>query len=148
MLVLQSHDLLFVDVILLESETAAPVRRKRRSQDDYPLAEIAGNFAEVEGTLFLFFAAKQRLYLRAGSQLIEITPEVVSEHSESGGVSRLTLREGDRTLFTFSYETPDLTGTLAGIVAFVDEEDYDYPLHVHRVLANPDRRGQVWLDRS
>jgi hypothetical protein len=135
------------DVILLASETAAPVRRKWNSQE-YPLQEIAGTFAEVEGTLLLFFAAKKRLYLRAGSQLIEITPEVVSDHTESGGISCLTLREGDRTLFTFSYETPDLTGTLAGIVAFVDEEDYDYPLHVHRVLANPDRRGQVWLDRS
>lgn len=147
MLVLQSHDL-FVDVILLESETAAPVRMKRTSQEEYPLTEIAGSFAEVEGTLFLFFAANKSLYLRAGSKLIEITPEVVSDHSASGGVSRLTLREGDRTLFTFSYKTPDLTGTLAGIVAFVDEEDYDYPLHVHRMLANPDRRGQAWLDRS
>lgn len=67
---------------------------------------------------------------------------------ESDGVSRFTLREGDRTLFSFSYETPDLTGTLAGIVAFVDEEDYDYLLHVHKVLANTERRGLVWLDRS
>jgi hypothetical protein len=147
MLVLQSLDL-SGGVILLESETAAPVRRQRKSQDEYPLQEIAGTFAEVEGTLFLFFAAKKRLYLRAGSELIEITPEVVSDHSESGGVSRFTLREGDRTLFSFSYETPDLTGTLAGIVAFVDEEAYDYLLHVHRVLANPERRGLVWLDRS
>lgn len=147
MIVLQGHGQ-FVGVILLESETAAPVRRQRESQEEYPLQEIAGIFAEVEGTLFLFFAAKKRLYLRAGSQLIEITPEVVSDHSESGGISRFTLREGDRTLFSFSYETPDLTGTLAGIVAFVDEEDYDYLLLVHGVLANPERRGQGWLDRS
>lgn len=116
--------------------------------EDRPLS-VQGKFRKsFLGRPLFFFRGGAMLYVRQGDDPpIALDDGVTAEHSVSAsGERRLLLRRGDQIVLDLRYPESELEEWWP--VAFLEDEDLDLGLFIHNVLANPERRSEIWQPRA
>jgi hypothetical protein len=138
-ILLQSKDR-FVEVAELDPGSGTARFRTKRSAD---LPQ--GSYAQVNGTFCALYRRDGILMFRFGDAEFPLHEAVYSELLRSEDVSTLRLHYHGRPLFELSYPRTAMSPPLdADLTPFVEEEDFAFPLFVHNVLSDPERRELIF----
>lgn len=133
------------DVLLLASPDAEAVGSTMGERGlDEKFRWLSGLFEDIGGIPVLLFRHEGVLYLRVGGRLIDLAG-VSSRHTVQDEWHALTLIAGGEELMAIRYPKSELPPWFPpDLVLFTSDEDWDFGLFIHNVLANPERRRGIW----
>jgi hypothetical protein len=145
MILLQSKDR-FDSLAELDVTTGAVSWISRSGVGEVAWEEIYGSFSCLAGRLVMLYRLEGVLRLR----IDELTFLLTGIHSLDRmllgeNMARLTLFEGDTSIFSMTYRRPEVFPPLAlDPTPFVEEEDFDFGLFLYNVLNDPGRRARIY----
>lgn len=143
-MILQSKDD-FDQLAELDPSTGTYRLVSRKEHPELTTIPPAGAYSVVNDTMLSLYRVDGLLYLRVGDQEFELTYDVTSTltREDNNRVFRLD-RDGD-SLIVFRYPTSVYEVPLStDPTAFIEEEDFDFLLFVHKVLTETGRRNRVY----
>lgn len=144
-LLLQSKDV-YQDLLELDTNTGKTRLFKRSQKPDILDRGIMGSFAIIEGIRLLLYRLKGVLFFQIGDEdVVKIDEDIESYWEESSSRNRLEFVRGSDVLSRFEYDPSKLKQPIpSDPTAYIDIEDFDFCLFVHRVLSTPDRRRHIY----
>jgi hypothetical protein len=118
------------------------------SRKQYPesaTTSTSGGYSIIDGTMVCLYRMGGVLYFGVADRLFKLTDEVTSTLTrEDNKVAFRLFRDGN-LLFIFEYRPPVCEVPLStDPTPFIEEEDFDFLLFVHKVLTETGRRHRVY----
>ncbi|HEX6715739.1 MAG TPA: hypothetical protein VF088_01435 [Pyrinomonadaceae bacterium] len=143
-MILQSKDE-FDEVMELDRVTGRYRTLSRKQHSEIMSIRPSGGYSIVNGILVCLYRVDNGLYFRLGEEDYKITDTVTSILVRENGYRLFQLMQNENLLVNFRYRSPLYEVPLnMDPTAFIDEEDFDFFLFVHNVLAQGDRRYRVY----
>ncbi len=142
-MILESKDH-FDQLAELDPDTGTYRFLSRKEQPELATTQSCGGYSLIDGTMVSLYRVDGVLYFRVGDQNFKLTDDVTSKLTREVNKQVFWLLEGG-PLFKFEYVPTDQDIPLSmDPTPFVEEEDFDFLLFVHNVLAEPGRRHRVY----
>lgn len=146
MLLLQSKDI-YEDVIEFNPESRDVNFKKRSESAGLEEAFINGTFAYVGEKLLMLYREGGTLRFCVDGAEVVLDEGVVSELEVEGERGVFVINRGGDELLKFEYRLTELEESIPGdMTPFVDSEDFDFCLFVHKVLGNDERRDGIYKE--
>jgi hypothetical protein len=143
-MILQSKDE-FDEVMELDSITGRRQILSRKRNPEITSIRPSGGYSIVNGVLVCLYRVDSALYFRLGEEEFRITDDAASTFVREDGYRVFQLVENGNLLVNFRYHLPVNEVPLSiDPTPFIDEEDFDFLLFVHNVLAQDERRYRVY----
>ena len=118
-----------------------------KSRDHIIKPGCKGFFDLVDGKRVCFFRLDGLLRLRTQDHSFNIGPEVTSSWELMDHRALFRLAHGSTTIFELEYTAFQSMKKIPGDpTPFVDEEDGDFFLFIHRVLEDAERRARIYTE--
>jgi hypothetical protein len=139
-MLLQSQDA-FDTLFELEAPTGPPKELSKSRDPALRAAHTAGTCSWVDGHFAAIYVRDRRLWVRVDSVEVCVDSDVTAELLRSQELSVFAIRKARMPLLQMQYRVPRIDPPL-GVdpTPFIDQEDYDFPLFVSRILSDPARR--------
>jgi hypothetical protein len=101
-----------------------------------------GSYSRLDGRWLAIYVDEGKLMLRCDQEVFPVTATTRSVFRRAEQKHVFRLLDGERLLFCLEYTAPRIDPPLQfDPTAFVEEEDFDFALFLHNVLASPGRRA-------
>ena len=143
-MILQSKDE-FDEVMELDPITGRQQILSRKARPEITSIRPSGGYSIVNGVVVCLYRVDSALYFRLGEEEFKITDDASSILVRENGHRLFQLIENGNLLVNFRYRCPANEVPLSiDPTPFIDEEDFDFLLFVHNVLAQDERRHRVY----
>jgi len=144
LMILQSKDE-FDEVMELDPITGRQQLLSRKRHPEITGMRPSGGYSIVNGTIVCLYRVDSTLYFRLGEEEFKITDDATSVLVREDGYRLFQLVQNGNLLVNFRYRCPVNEIPLStDPTPFMDEEDFDFLLFVHNVLAQDERRHRVY----
>lgn len=143
-MILESKDE-FDQLAELDPNTGAYELLSRKLHPELTTTPPSGGYSVVDGTMLSLYRRDGVLYFRAGDREINLANDVISTLTREDNNRVFQLIQDGNSLLIFRYLPPDHEIAFdIDPTPFVEEEDFDFLLFVHKVLTEPGRRYRVY----
>jgi len=143
-MILESKDD-FDQLTELDPNTGAYRLLSRKLQPELTTTRPSGGYSMVNGTMLSLYRRDGVLYFRAGDREFKLADDVISTLTREDNNRVFQLIQDGNSLVIFRYLPPVHEVALSiDPTPFVEEEDFDFLLFVHKVLAETGRRHRVY----
>ena len=143
-MILQSEDK-FDQLAELDPSTGTYRFFSRKQHPELTIGSPAGGYSIINGTTLSLYRRDGVLYFRAGDREFELTHDVISTLTQEDNNRVFQLIRDGNALFILRYPPPVHEVALSiDPTPFVEEEDFDFLLFVHKVLTETGRRHRVY----
>ncbi|MEK6334071.1 MAG: hypothetical protein AABM67_03920 [Acidobacteriota bacterium] len=143
-MILESKDV-FDQLAEFDPNTGTYRLLSRKQHSELATTPPSGGYSIVDGTMLSLYRRDEVLYFRAGDREFRLTDDVISKLTREDNSRVFQLIQDGNSLAVFRYAPPVLDVPMsADPTPFIEEEDFDFLLFVHRVLTDTGRRNRVY----
>lgn len=143
-MILESKDD-FDQLAELDPNTGTYQLLSRKRHPELTTTPSSGGYSIVNGTMLSLYRKDGPLHLRFGDREFELTDDVTSTLTRENDSRVFQLVQDGNSLVVFRYAPPVLDVPMsADPTPFIEEEDFDFLLFVHKVLTDTGRRNRVY----
>lgn len=143
-MILQSQDD-FDKVAELDRNTGKYRFLSKKEHPEVAATPSSGGCSIVNGTMVCLYRMQGLLYFRLGEQEFKLTDDITSTLVPEGNYRVFQLLRNGNPLVNFKYPSASLeVPRELDPTPFTEDEDFDFFLFVHNVLAQPGRRQRVY----
>jgi len=145
-MLLQSKDE-FDKLMELDPDTGAYRFLSRKEHPEILSLRPSGAFSILNDTMFSLYRNDGLLYFRVGDRTVELTDDVTSALTNENNNRIFQLIKNGKSEIYLTYLPPVHDIPLsADPTPFIEEEDFDFLLFVHKVLSKTSRRNTIYTE--
>lgn len=120
-----------------------------KARNDAPAPDdwdaLAGTFFIGRDDFLALYRRGGQIFFASRDLIVELNEEITAERRLVDTERRLIVKRAGSAIADIAYSVPDrLVSTEEDPTPFVDDEDFDYGLHVTRVINDPDRQQRYY----